>query len=327
MPLTIGSPLLTPFQASLNLSHIYRKDPANLSGGPRKGRIHRVLTWNIERGLNHKRIAETVNEIGPDIACLQEVDWGNSRTGGRDILQDLAENTGMLGFYGIEFLEIDSPLRNARFAGGGAIGNAFLTRIEPRDIFRIELPIGLDWANAGGDAAVPFAVRWRMRGEPRIGRRFALGMEMDVAGRQAVVACTHLEDKHGGVSSRWAQFEAIARAVEARRNEGSTAVIAGDMNTFDSRLARLITRDRQSSALGKPVDVNEATWWSQNLLPATGFADPFPADAWTFRVPLFLRAKLDWLAIAGAPVTGKGAGAVGASDHRPIWADISIADP
>jgi endonuclease/exonuclease/phosphatase family metal-dependent hydrolase len=61
-------------------------------------------------------------------------------------------------------------------------------------------------------------------------------------------------------------------------------------------------------------------------LPPTGFADPFNADDWTFRVPLLFRGKLDWIVIRGGAARGHGIGPFAGSDHRPIWADIEIAD-
>ena len=67
------------------------------------------MTWNIGRGYAPANIAETIRQFRPDIACLQEVDWGNERTGRRDVLADLAEQLGMLGLFGIEFIELQSP--------------------------------------------------------------------------------------------------------------------------------------------------------------------------------------------------------------------------
>jgi hypothetical protein len=76
---------LTDFQRSLSLDRIYVKGkvPVPQSGFDR-GNI-RILSWNMEHGRNPAQIAETIAVAGPDIACLQEVDWGNERTGSVDV--------------------------------------------------------------------------------------------------------------------------------------------------------------------------------------------------------------------------------------------------
>ena len=130
------------------------------------------MTWNIERGYAPSNIAETIRQIRPDIACLQEVDWGNERTGNRDVLADLAEQLGMLGLFGIEFIELQSQRRGARLAGGGVTGNAVLTRFEPVSAFRLSLPPCLDWERGATSMDLPTRLRRRIAREPRLGQRF-----------------------------------------------------------------------------------------------------------------------------------------------------------
>jgi endonuclease/exonuclease/phosphatase family metal-dependent hydrolase len=323
----MSSPLgrLSAFQQSLNRDQIYVKGGALLGehrAGPPPGGVIRILSWNIERGYRPDQIAATLAEIRPDIACLQEVDWGNRRTSGRDVLQELAEATGMLGLYGIEFLELASPQRSRRLAGGGAIGNALLSRLLPLDAFRIELPSCLDWEADSIDRRLPWLTRWHLRREKRIGRRFGIGAEFDWNGCSLYVCSIHLEDKLGGVHGRWAQFRAAARHIEGLCGAGSTRVIAGDFNTFDCRMARIVTPDNDQTALGRPAAVPEAAWWQARLLPTTGYSDPFAPTAWTFSVwPLF-RAKLDWIATKNGRVEDRGIGPFSGSDHRLVWLDL-----
>jgi endonuclease/exonuclease/phosphatase family metal-dependent hydrolase len=282
----------------------------------------RVLSWNIERGHHPERIAATIAALRPDIACLQEVDWGNERTGNLDILEFLAQRLGMLGLYGIEFLELASPDRSHRLSGGGATGNALLTTMQPGATFRIELPAILDWQNGSNDSALSWRVRRRLRNEPRIGRRCAIAAEFDVRGCKLVVCSLHLEDKHGGVRGRWSQFTVAVQAIEQRTP--SVTVVAGDFNTLDCRRSRLVTGDNQSNALGKPAPSIEAAWWKRMLLPELGYVDPFsPAEA-TFSVPFVFGAKLDWIAVKGGRVLDFGIGSTSPSDHRPLWSDIRI---
>lgn len=314
---------LTAFQRTLQLDRIYAKRPRQPLTGIAPGRPLRILSWNIGRGFAPQRIADTICELRPDIACLQEVDWGNRRTGGHDVLQTLAERTGMLGLYGVEFLELEAPGRPRRLAGGGATGNALLCRTDPRACFRIEPPPELDWEHGGEDGRLPSRVRVRVRRERRSGRRFALAAELEVGDARFVVASVHFEDKLGGPSGRFRQFRSIVEAIDARRgNRDATVVVAGDFNTFDSAMARLVTPDTDATALGRPRGTSEAAWWKRTLLPPTGFADPFPLAAWTFRVPAVFRAKLDWITVRNGRVHGCGSGPLSSSDHRPIWVDV-----
>jgi endonuclease/exonuclease/phosphatase family metal-dependent hydrolase len=316
---------LSVFQKSLNRDHIYLK--GRLFEGESRwdrsaSRVIRILTWNIGRGYRPEQIAAVLAEIRPDVACLQEVDWGNRRTGERDVLQELATATGMLGLYGIEFLEISSPRRAKHLAGGGATGNALLSRLAPDAVFRVELPLCLDWQCNTVDCRVPWLTRWHIRREERIGRRFGIGAEFVWNGQRLFVCSVHLEDKLGGVRGRWSQFEAAARDIERRCDDEAIRVIAGDFNTFDCRMARLVTPDNDTTALGRPVGVVEAAWWRATLLPSTGYTDPFAPTAWTFRVLPLFRAKLDWITTKGGWVKDLGIGPFACSDHRPVWVDL-----
>jgi len=217
----------------------------------------RILSWNIGRGRDPARIAATIATIAPDIACLQEVDWGCRRTGRCDVLKVLAERTGMLGLFGVEFIELDTPRRPKRLAGGGVTGNALLCRVQPRSVFRTELPEALDWQHGGADPSLPWRVRRAVRREPRIGGRFALGATFECGSATLTVCSVHLEDKFGGVASRVAQFRSL---LNARLRDDAACVVAGDLNTFNSPLTRLVRPDTTARALGKPYRTTEAAW-------------------------------------------------------------------
>lgn len=315
--------VLTDFQRQLERDRLYTKLPRQEMPRRRgEGKV-RVLSWNIGRGYHPERIAETIDTLRPDIACLQEVDWDNERTGGRDVLRILAERTNMFGIFGVEFLELQTRERTRRLAGGGAIGNALLCRTVPTASFRIELPSALDWEHDGGNDRLPAKVRRRLRRERRIGARFGLAAEFAFGSTRLLVCSVHFEDKFGGTSARFRQYQSVLGAMDAHgRAAGATVVVAGDFNTFDSKLARLVTPDTDATALARPDGVTEAEWWKRSLLPLTGFADPFAADAWTFRIPVVFRAKLDWITLKNGTVRHCGVGPFSSSDHRPVWADI-----
>jgi len=319
---------LTEFQRALEPGRLYVKRPKEALPASTEGRKLRLLSWNIGRGYQPERIAETILALQPDIACLQEVDWNNQRTGSRDVLQILAERTGMFGVWGIEFLELHAPARARRLAGGGATGNAVLSRTLPSASFRIELPSAVDWQHDAMNGRLPRKVRRRLCGEPRIGARFCIAAEFPFAGTRLVVCSVHFEDKFGGASARFRQFHSVVGAIAARGVEdGAAIVVAGDFNTFDSQIARLVVPDTDATALGRPKGVTEAEWWKRALLPPTGFADPFAADDWTFRAGPLFRAKLDWIAVKNAAARECAIGPPSSSDHRPIWVDLEVPLP
>jgi endonuclease/exonuclease/phosphatase family metal-dependent hydrolase len=322
VPNTAASrPPLTAFQRSLDLRRIYLKGHIQR---PPKGDRLRILSWNIERGHSPDRLAEAFFALQPDVACLQEVDWGNERTGFADVLEHLTAATGMLGIYGIEFFELPSRRRRARFAGGGVTGNALLTRIDPVSAYRIELPKCLDWEKNPCNEPLPRRIKRALQNEPRLGGRFGLGAMFRFGGSNLYVCSLHLEDKSGGVAGRWSQYKAAIEAIGAMAGRKAPVIIAGDFNTFDSRLARLMVPAAANAACGKPASVTEAAWWRSALLPETGYTDPFPAGAWTFAASPLFRVKLDWITMRGCEVLDLGVAPFSSSDHRPLWADFCL---
>jgi len=312
------------FQRSIVLEKVYTNDSSHELGG-RGGRATlRILSWNIERGHHPAEIARYIESLQPDIACLQEVDWGNKRTGSIDVLDDLAQRTHLLGFYGVEFLEITSPYRLPNMEGGGVTGNALLTRIKPVTTFRAELPVCLDWEHDGRVPQLPTRVRKRIRREKRVGRRFALCAEFLFDGKPLVVSSVHLEDKMGGVAGRYSQFMSVVYEIQRRYGDAAISVIAGDFNTFDCSLARaLYSSDGEANALGKPKGMDESQWWRQELLPRCGYVDPFDSSDWTFQVTSLFKRKLDWIAVRGGRVVSFGVGPFSSSDHRPLWINLT----
>jgi len=96
------------------------------------GRVLRMASWNIERGLNFNAVraallgadrfssfvdSKSKNRLEilqqasvlrqADVIVLNEVDWGLKRTAYRDVARDLANALGMNYAYGVEFVEVD----------------------------------------------------------------------------------------------------------------------------------------------------------------------------------------------------------------------------
>ena len=133
---TLGDKLLaittTPF---LSNEAYYRGAQPHRPVPNQLGRSLRVVTWNIERGLQLDRIkllftnteeflkqaerkddkvdiAQTRKDIevlkSADVIVLNEVDWGLKRTGYRAVVQELGNVLNMNWAYGVEFIEVDS---------------------------------------------------------------------------------------------------------------------------------------------------------------------------------------------------------------------------
>jgi endonuclease/exonuclease/phosphatase family metal-dependent hydrolase len=244
------------------------------------------------------------------------VDWKNERTGYKDVLETIAKETGMMGFFGIEFFEIETPYRDNRMAGGGVHGNAILTKVKPVSVYRVELPIKFNWENPPAEKAKIARI------EKRIGSRFALCADFQAGDSLLTVCSVHLEDKHGGVDGRLEQFKALTKALDKNTNQPHTFVIAGDMNTLDNWLARLFGLSHKKESVQKPRHVSECAWWMKQVIPKTEYRDPFTCKDWTLKKTALYKEKLDWTLVKNAKVVKKGIGDFNSSDHRPLWIEI-----
>jgi endonuclease/exonuclease/phosphatase family metal-dependent hydrolase len=309
---------LNEFQKKLSLDEIYLKNESQSLNSIEGYNKLKILTWNIERGAKPDVLAAYINQVKPDVVCLQEVDWGNQRTKNADVLDVIARSTSMVGFFGVEFFEIQTPHRLKELAGGGVQTNAILTRILPRRYFRIELPVTFDWVNA------PESKKEIVRREKRLGARFALCVEFDYFGRSIVICSTHFEDKDGGVEGRFAQFKSLAETIRTITSESATSIIGGDFNSLENWITSVTGTYQTSTSLKKPWYISECRWWKEHLLPGTGYADSFTCKNWTYQRSLVYREKLDWIAVRNCQVLQQGIGNFNTSDHRPVWIEIRL---
>jgi len=309
---------LNEFQKKLSFGEIYLKNESVSLNSIEDYNKLKILTWNIERGENPGQFAAYINQVKPDVVCLQEVDWGNERTKNADVLDVIARSTSMAGVFGTEFFEIQTPHRAKELAGGGVQGNAILTRISPKKCFRIELPVAFDWVNP------PEHKKGIVRREKRVGARFALCVEFNYFGRSIVVCSTHFEDKDGGVEGRFTQFKSLAETLRTITSERATSIIAGDFNSLENWITCLSGTYQRSTSLRKPCHISECRWWKEQLLHKTGYADPFPCRNWTYQRSRIYREKLDWIAVRNCQVSQQGIGDFNTSDHRPVWTEIRL---
>jgi endonuclease/exonuclease/phosphatase family metal-dependent hydrolase len=317
---------LNEFQKKLALDKIYVKNESLILDSIEDYDELKILTWNIERGANPDALAAYINQVKPDVVCLQEVDWGNQRTNNVDVLHQLAHSTSMMGFLSMEFFEIQTPYRPKELAGGGIQGNAILTRFLPKKYFRIELPVAFDWVNA------PKSKQEIVRREKRVGARFALCVEFDYCGRPIIICSTHFEDKDGGMGGRFAQFKSLTETIHRITSEGAKFIITGDFNSLENWITS-VTRTYQNSKslrsldsklLRKPWYISECRWWKEYLLPEAGYTDPFTCKDWTYKQSMIYKEKLDWIAVRNCHVLKRGVGDFNTSDHRPLWAQIKL---
>lgn len=236
-------------------------EPSRISDIADARREIKVVTWNIQRGVEFDRILRTLQTLDADVLLLQEVDMFCRRTGGRDVARELADALGMNWLCAGEFQEIgESSGRRPAL-----IGQAVLSK------YPIEDPL-----------VIPFAaqarLRWRLTPlEPRRGGRIAL--RVSTAG--VLIYNAHLES-WGSEKLRRKQLDEIL-VDQARRATGEAPVIVGgDFNNLPAIRSSLFGRltaasfaDALSGAEGRrrtairhshPID-----WiFTKNLTPREG---------------------------------------------------------
>lgn len=170
-----------------------------------KGRPLRVVTWNIERGIEMKDLLRELKTLAADVLLLQEVDVGCARSGNVDTGAIIAKALGMQLLYATEFVEHHSPLREPKAAGGGVHGNAIATWLDVKDA----------WCFHHEWQPYDWSARAELLREPRDGARIVVGAELAVpsgalrsersgAGGSDALRCysLHLEN-FCGIVGRW----------------------------------------------------------------------------------------------------------------------------
>lgn len=194
----------------LSAAHIHRitGEPGGAADLRDDARPLTVASWNIERGVNFDKIAETLAALNTDIVLLQEVDRFCRRTGQRDVARDLATSLGMHWVAAGEFQEIGE----GGWRDPATTGQAILSRTPITDASTLVF-------------ARQSVLRWRLSPvQPRRGGRIAL--KARTAG--ALIYNTHLESWAGDALRRHQLHEILADAAAER---SGLVLIAGDLNT------------------------------------------------------------------------------------------------
>jgi endonuclease/exonuclease/phosphatase family metal-dependent hydrolase len=193
--------VLTPFATASNLKEL------------------RVVTWNIDRGLQITELGSELEQNPADVCLLQEVDWNDTRSGQKDVASELAHRLQLNLAYGIEFEEL-SQERN----GAAYIGQATLTRLPIKRVRILRFQHQSTFWRPHG---------WIPSGLPlfqrRLGGRIALITELEFAGRLLVVYNAHLESRSFGPIQS-AQLDEMLADLQ-RYPAGTRAILGGDLNT------------------------------------------------------------------------------------------------
>ncbi len=191
---------------------------ANLGWLPCLPSSIRVVSWNINRGLQLPRIIKFLAGAKADILLLQEADLNARRTHRLDIAREIAQKLQLNYVFGREFQELTQGSRESPAYHGQAtlsrwpLSNPRILRFRKQSNF--------------------WRPRWFVPDidpfQERIGGRLALVSEANVAGKTVVTYNLHLESK-GDDSLRASQLEETLE--DARQYSFDTPILlAGDFN-------------------------------------------------------------------------------------------------
>lgn len=183
-------------------------------------RTIRVVSWNVNRGLQLNGIIDFLAGSCADLILLQETDINARRTGRRNIPREVAQALKMNYIFGREFQELaqGSPATPAYH------GQSTLSRLplsHPR-MLRFRDQSGF-WNPRW------FTPRWQCL-QRRVGGRMALICEITLQGRSLVIYNVHLESR-GNSDLRISQLSEMLADVTTKHVD-SPVLIAGDFN-FD----------------------------------------------------------------------------------------------
>ena len=251
----------------------------------------RILSWNIERGLQFTKILSFLRTIEADLLLLQEVDLNARRTRYRDIAAELAHALNLNYAFGMEFQELSEGTASRPAYHGMAtlsrwpIARARVIRFRRQSNF--------------------WQPRWyvpKMAAfQRRLGGRIALVADLTVGGRRMVTYNLHLESR-GNDALRLEQLTEVLE--DCRRHvDQPTLVVAGDFN-FNAGAgdaAALLQEAGLRDAVGLP---------GHSTTPAKGLLDHGRAIDW-----IFASEALDF--------RGRVYNDVSASDHFPLSATLA----
>jgi len=178
----------------------------------------RVVSWNIERGLQFAKIRDFLRTVQADLLLLQEVDLNARRTRYRDVASELAHALDLNYVFGMEFQELsEGTTARPAYHGMATLSPWPLSRAR---IIRFQ------------DQSAFWKPRWYVPNlavfQRRIGARIALVAEATIYGRKVVSYNLHLESR-GADELRLRQLNEVL-ADRRRYVDQPALVVAGDFN-------------------------------------------------------------------------------------------------
>lgn len=223
----VRSPLFAEHaQALMELTYALRYRPASRPAPPEPRDFLRVVSWNIQRGIQLDRIKaflaghEDLRHL--DILMLNEVDIGMARSENRDVAAEIALHLGLGHVFGNSYLCLDfGDPRDAEARSGqeernreSMHGNAILSRFPLRRAENFSIEISKDKLHSS---------------ERRLGHKKALWAEVETPLGLLPVVAVHL-DSYASSAQRGAQLDDVLRKVE-ERGIGERVLLGGDLNT------------------------------------------------------------------------------------------------
>ena len=240
----LGSAGLFVFLSAFTLLALDGGEIASISAAANPPPSLQVATWNIDHGGKLDTIASELKKYPADLLLLQEVDQNASRSGQRDIAQELGQRLGMHVAYAKEFEELSQENERPAY-----IGQATLSRLPILNlrVLHFKTQSGFWKPRAWIPSSLPFMQR-------RLGGRVALVTELEFAGRRMVMYNAHLESRSAG-RIQAAQIDEILADL-AQYPAGTAAILGGDLNTkyFPSIFLHKLERAGFRSAMGERID-------------------------------------------------------------------------
>jgi endonuclease/exonuclease/phosphatase family metal-dependent hydrolase len=254
----------------------------------------RVVSWNINRGLQLNSVIEFLAGSSADLILLQETDVNARRSRLRNIPRLIAQALRMNYVFGREFEELAQGAPNSPAVHGQATLSR-LPLLNPRILkFRRQSPF---WRPRWFLPSLPILQR-------RLGARMALVCESRIHDRSLVLYNAHLESR-GNDELRTDQLSEMIS--ESRECSGNIPVLlAGDFNFDLSRepVATLIANAQ--------VDSPFAEFGCRPTTRNRGYSK---------------YTAIDWILAGNGLVASKPEihNSTGASDHYPISLQIRLA--
>ena len=181
----------------------------------RIGDVIKVVVFNVERGTRLEPLLIYLREhevlSGADIILANELDWGMSRSGNRNISATIADALQMNCAFGIEFVSVQAGQNGNQ---EGLHGNTIFAKNPLEQVKVLRLPIAYEWFESD---------------DPRLGTRIAVFATIQVQGRKVGLVCVHLENRTTP-EKRLEQFRMVIDEADACF-AGLPVIIGGDMNT------------------------------------------------------------------------------------------------